>query len=181
VDQAGRRRLQDDLARLGAGDRAAFHPVFAALLPLLRRFAGRGLPAADAEDAAQEALVKIFFRASEFDPTRDALSWALGVAAYEIKTTRRRRDRRREVDGEQVRLDGWHDPAPSPEGAAIAADLDAALDAALDALSPADADTLRAFARKEHPVGVAPATFRKRVERGLARLRDQWRSTHGRG
>ncbi len=180
MDQAGRLRLQDDLARLGAGDRAAFHPVFAALLPLLRRFACRSLPGADAEDAAQEALVKVFLRASEFDPMRDALSWTLGIAAFEIRTARRRRGRRREVDADSAQLAVQHDPAASPEDAAIAADLDAAIDAALASLPPADAATLRAFAMSERPAGVAPATFRKRVERGIARLREQWRTTHGR-
>lgn len=179
MDQASRRRLRQDLTRLADGDREAFHPVFVALLPLLRRFASRSLASAEAEDAAQEALVKVFLRASEFDRERDALSWVLGIAAYEIKTARRKRERRREVGGEPDLAAAHEDTSPSPEAAAIAANLDSAIDAALRELGPSDAETLRAFAAGERPVNVAPATFRKRVERGLARLRSRWRATHG--
>ena len=153
--------------------------MFVALLPLLRRFTARSLPPTEAEDAAQEALVKIFFRVSEFDPSRDALSWALGVAAWEIRTSRRRRERRREVEATPATVGREPDRAASPEARAIAADLDRAIDAALESLGPADAETLRAYASGDRPAGVPPATFRKRVERGLARLRAQWRTIHG--
>ena len=44
----------------------------------------------------QQALLKLFERASEFDPELDALSWALGIAAYEVRTARKWRLRRRE-------------------------------------------------------------------------------------
>jgi RNA polymerase sigma-70 factor, ECF subfamily len=122
--------------------------------------------------------VKVFLRAAEFDASRDALSWALGIGAYEIRTTRKRRERRREADAD---VSAREDPSATPEEAAIAADLDAAIDAALRDLGPADAETLRAFAEGERPAGVAPATFRKRVERGLRRLRARWRATHDNG
>ena len=63
------------------------------------------------------------------------------------------------------------DDAPSPEAAAIASSPDSLLDDALGGLPPHDEATLRAYALGERPYGVAPATFRKRVERGLHRLR----------
>lgn len=179
MDQATRQRLQQDLTRLADGDREAFHPVFVVLLPLLRGFAARGLPYPDAEDAAQEALVKIYSRAHEFDTTRDALSWALGIAAYEIKTFRKRRLRRRESDTEGADLAAQVDRTGTPEEDAIARDLEEALAAALTALRPQDAATLQAFAGGERPAGVPAATFRKRVERSLARLRSLWRTSHG--
>lgn len=178
MDQASRRRLQQDLTRLAEGDREAFHPVFVALLPLLQGFASRALAPAEAEDAAQEALVKIFLRAAEFDPARDALSWALGIAAYEIKTARRRRFRTREAADPDA-VASHADPAAGPEQTTIARDLDAAVEAALRGLQPADAATLRTFAAGERPPDVPAATFRKRVERGLARLRARWRARHG--
>ena len=179
MDQASRQRLQEDLSRLADGDREAFHPVFVTLLPVLRRFTARALPAAEAEDAAQESLLKVFLRAAEFDPGRDALAWVLGITAYEIKTARRRRQRRREAQGEGPDIAFHADPAPTPEQEAIAGDLDAALEAALSGLEPMEAATLRAYARGERPTDVPPATFRKRVERGLARLRGRWRASHG--
>jgi len=49
---------------------------------------------------------------------------------------------------------------------------------ALGTLRPEDAETLRLYSRGER-THVAAATFRKRVERALARLRAAWRTTDG--
>jgi RNA polymerase sigma-70 factor, ECF subfamily len=57
-------------------------------------------------------------------------------------------------------------------------DLVRAALAALDALSPRDIETI-AIAVTDHPRAIAPATFRKRLERALARFRTSWRSRHG--
>ncbi len=175
MDAGGRAALQQDLTALARGERAAFDPVFCRLWPLVRGFAGRCLPAEDAEDAAQEALLRIFSRASEFDTRRDALSWVLGVAAWQIRTHRTRARRRREAA-----LSEMPEPAdgtPSPESAAIARDLEASLERALADLPPPDAATLLAYARGERPDLPGP-TFRKRVERALTRLRARWRINH---
>lgn len=175
LDAAARAELQGDLARLADGDRAAFDPVFARLWPVLRDFARRHLPAADAEDAAQRALLRLFERASEFDPGRDALAWALGVAAWEIRTVRRRAWRRRETPepaaGGELRLE-----AASPEEAAIAADLAAALGQTLATLRPGDVEALLRYAHDEREAG---AGFRKRLQRARERMREAWRQRHG--
>jgi len=176
VDSAGRAALQAELSALARGERAAFDPLFRRLWPLLRGFARRCLPAAEAEDAAQEALLRIFWRASEFDPQREALPWVLGVAAWQIRTHRTRTRRRRE--SEETPVDRRLDGAPSAEEAAIAKELEVALDRALAELSPADGATLLAYARGERP-DLPAATFRKRVERALGRLRQHWRIRHG--
>ena len=171
-----RAALQQDLTALARGERGAFEPVFRRLWPLVRGFAARCLPAQEAEDAAQEALLRIFSRASEFDAGRDALSWALGIAAWQVRTHRTRARRRREET-----LSTAPDPAdttPSPEAAAMARSLEAALERALGDLPRSDAATLLAYARGERP-DLPGATFRKRVERALARLRARWRINHG--
>jgi RNA polymerase sigma-70 factor (ECF subfamily) len=134
------------------------------------------LPAGEAEDAAQESLLRIFFRASEFDPKRDALAWVLGIAAWQIRTHRTRARRRRE-EALTAAEDPEH-PDRSPEADALARELAAELDRALAALSTSDAATLLAYARGEKP-DVPGATFRKRVERALERLRSRWRIPHG--
>jgi RNA polymerase sigma-70 factor, ECF subfamily len=176
VDAGGRAALQQELTALARGQRAAFDPLFRRLWPLLRGFAARCLPGPDADDAAQEALLRVFSRASEFDAERDALSWVLGIAAWQIRTHRARSRRRREetMPAAFERADG----SASPEAAAMARDLAAGLDRALAQLPPSDAATLVAYARGERPDLPGP-TFRKRVERALRRLRARWRIDHG--
>jgi RNA polymerase sigma-70 factor, ECF subfamily len=168
--------LQSLLTRLAAGDRSAFHPAFSALWPILRRFTARHLPPTEAEDAAQETLVKIFRQAAGFDPSRSATAWVLGVAGFEIRTARRRRLRRREAAGEVAGLESRRDPARGPEEDVLARDLETTLGEAIGTLRPEDVETLRLYARGERP-RIAAATFRKRVERALVRLRTAWRTT----
>jgi RNA polymerase sigma-70 factor (ECF subfamily) len=75
VERHERIALHDSLGRLADGDRAAFRPVFELAWPRVRDVAARMMAnAADAEDAAQSALLKLFERAGEFDPARDALA-----------------------------------------------------------------------------------------------------------
>lgn len=176
MNPGGRASLQEELTALARGDRAAFDPLFRRLWPLLRGLAQRCLPAAEAEDAAQEALLRVFSRASEFDPERDALAWVLGVASWQIRTHRTKARRRREDSVDK--LPEREGARPSPETEAVARDLEAALERALQELPAGDAATLLAYARGERPDLPGP-TFRKRVERALTRLRSQWRIRHG--
>lgn len=175
MDSGNRAAMQEELTALARGERAAFDPLFVRLWPLLRAFAARCLPAAEADDAAQESLLRIFSRASEFDPSRDALAWVLGVAGWQIRTHRTRARRRREDAAEGLER---ADRGPSPEQAVIDRELAAALDRALAELPPGDATTLLAYARGERP-DLPGATYRKRVQRALARLRAHWSFDHG--
>ena len=170
-----RAALQAELTRLADGDRSACEPLFARLWPLLRGVASRHLEAADAEDAAQRALIALFARAAQFDPERDAVAWAVGLALWEIRSLRRQRWRRRDATGE-TELDDRAAAAVSPEEAAIAADLYAALGRTLHALAPADVEVLLRDARDERLLG---AGFRKRLQRARERLRAAWRERHG--
>jgi RNA polymerase sigma-70 factor (ECF subfamily) len=174
VAERGRADLQRHMTALARGDRAAFEPVYAALLPLLRAFAARLLPSVDAEDAAQEALIKIFARASGFDAARDATSWALAIAAYECLTVRRRAQRRRaSATVDETIADG----GASPEDAALCAELAAAVRALVGELAPSDRMLILAAVDGKRPG--AGAAERKRLSRALARLRLLWRARHG--
>ena len=180
MDRVQREALQRDLARLADGDRDAFHSVFVRLWPLVRGFVGRHVPSADADDAAQEALVKVFARTAQFDPRRDALTWVLTLAAYEIKTVRRRHQRRREATSPvSEALAGMPDPAAGPEEIAIRQQQEDVVAAALALLRPEDEATLRAYMTGEPP-DLPGATFRKRVQRALQRVRALWSTSHGR-
>ncbi|MBK9259939.1 MAG: sigma-70 family RNA polymerase sigma factor [Polyangiaceae bacterium] len=179
MNQVEREQLHQAMVRLADGDRSAFDPVFVTIWPILRRFALRVMVSpADAEDAAQAALEKVLQRASEFDPSRDALAWVLGIAAYECRTLRQKHRRRKEepssLDELEPVLAG--DGAPSPEDRVIARDLDAAVLEVLGTLRANDAETLQLLLADERLEG---ATFRKRVERAMRRLREAWRAKHG--
>jgi RNA polymerase sigma-70 factor (ECF subfamily) len=175
MDGRARRALTEWMIRLADGDRAAFHPVFEALWPLLSRFSERLLTnRADAEDAAQQALLKIFARASEFDPGREALPWALAIAANECRTTRKRRLRSREVQEIQEGA-----TERGPEDNAIERELAAALESVIEELRPEDKATLQDLLNESRPGSLGAATFRKRVQRAIERLRAAWRAKHG--
>jgi len=168
------------MTRLADGDRAAVPAVFRAVWPLVRRFAERALgerARADADDVAQQALLKVFSRAASFDSGRDALPWILSIVAWECRTLRTRARRRREVG--EAALSALACGSVTPEEAAVERDLAAAAAAVLGELSPIDQEAVRALVAGTRPDGVAPATFRKRLERALGRLRLLWRTRHG--
>jgi RNA polymerase sigma-70 factor, ECF subfamily len=179
VERHERIALHDSLGRLADGDRAAFRPVFELAWPRVREVAARMMVnAADAEDAAQSALLKLFERAGEFDPARDALAWIVGIVSYECLTLRRKRTRRREQESAPV--DAVADGACGAEESLIARELEAVAVVVLGTLRPEDRETLHVAFFGEGARTVAPATFRKRVERALVRLRAAWRD-HGLG
>ena len=162
--------------RLADGDREAFAAVYAVVWPTVQRFAARALAGcAEGDDAAQSALLKIFSRVAEFDTERDALAWILGIVAWECRTLRRRAQRRREEPIEHADRVGVE---RTPEDEMIRCDLEAAAREVIESLRPVDVETLRLVASGEHPTNGA-ATFRKRVERALARARAAWSSKHG--
>ena len=172
-----RKLLQERMAELADGNRNAFDDVYALVWPLVRGFVGRHLRPAEAEDAAQEALIRVFARASAFDSSRDALPWILGIAAWQIRTARQRERRRREDAIGEAEL-ARPDEDPRPDEIAETRERDRFVDGALDLLRPEDAATLRAYMNDERPA-VAPATFRKRVQRAVERARSAWRMGHG--
>lgn len=163
------------MARLADGDRAAFTPVFRELWPKVRRLCRKLLHSdADADDAAQQAMEKILARASEYDPNRAALPWALGIAGWECRTLRRRQFRRREHLDDT--LPEPHDGQRGADDALAERDLVHAAMDALGTLSPSDQQTLVATYFENGAVtAVAGATLRKRRERALTRLRAAFR------
>ena len=178
MDAARRRELQDLLARLADGDRSAFPPAFTLLWPVTRAFARSFLrDEAGAEDAAQQALVRVFLRAAEFDASRPALPWVLGVVANECRTIRRQTQRRREGPLEDA--NARPDPAVSPEEDAARRDLARAALAALDGLPATDVEAILAHIGGGERPDLPPATLRKRLERALKRLRRAWSERHG--
>jgi RNA polymerase sigma-70 factor, ECF subfamily len=177
MDPQRRKAIQGAILRLADGDRTAMPELVKQLWPVLLSYAERGLrdgPAA--EDVAQEVLFRISSRISELDRARDPLSWAFGIATFEIMTHRKRRQRRRET------LVGGAMPdspasAPSIEDSVIQAEVHAALSEALGQLSSDDVEHLGLH--EPAPPGPATPAMRKRRQRALDRLRTMWRSIYG--
>lgn len=162
------------MGKLADGDRAAFSPLFRALWTPALKVCQRMVHAeADAADAAQAAMMKILERAGEYDQKRPALPWALGIAAWECRTLMKRQQRLRETAEEPVLSDGGS-TADEVEQKLL---LNAAMHA-MGELSKADQDTLTAT-YWETAAAVGGATFRKRRERALTRLRDTFKRLYG--
>jgi RNA polymerase sigma-70 factor (ECF subfamily) len=163
------------MARLADGDRTVFSTVFKALWTPTERLCQNLLRnEADAADAAQQAMAKILERASDYDRARPALPWALAIAAWECRTLRRKRVRRREVAEESGtdRLDeSW-------ESQTVRRDLVQAAVTAMGTLPDIDQETLVATFLEE-ALPVTGATLRKRRERALSRLRTAFRRLYG--
>lgn len=157
------------------GDRACIDPLFATLWPIVVRYATRFLgDNVLAEDVAQETLVRLFGQLSTFDRERDALTWTLTLATWQCRTARRRRERRGEVAAEVER--SRDDRIVLEERALVHAALET-----FATLPPHDRDVIAAVLTDDDELraSLAPATFRKRLERALGRLRLSWRSRHG--
>ena len=159
-----RTRLQSAMIRFADGDRAAFREVFDGLWPMCLAVASRSLPAtADAEDAAQRALLKVFGRIVDLDRARDGVAWAATITVFEVLTLRKQRTRRRE---------GAHDPEveddhPTAREQLLDAELSRSVHAVIGELSELDQTALTALLSDEKPRG---ETERKRRFRAIERL-----------
>ncbi len=148
------------------GDRAALDQLYAALWPVMSRYASRIVgDAALGEDVAQDALVALFGHLDDYDRDRDALTWALAHATWSARTARRKVGRRAE-----------HDLDDAPEVAVPPAVWDrdlvrAALDT-LASLPPRDVEVITAALTDKWPeLRRAPARPRHVPQAPRARAR----------
>jgi DNA-directed RNA polymerase specialized sigma24 family protein len=178
VDDRLRRQLDSDMARLADGDRAVFSSVFRLLWPVVHAFCARTLPAADADDAAQQVMEKVFAQASRYDGSRPALPWVLAISAWECRTLRKRRARRREDPLAAAPESLW---TATPEDAVVLGELAEAAASVFGRLSPSDQEAIALAYSEEAPerTDVPGATLRKRKERALKRFRDAWSKIYG--
>lgn len=164
------------MVRLADGDRTAFDVLLDELWPVILAFAKRGVgQGVDAEDVAQEVFYKLCARITDFDRSRDAVSWAFGIASYELMTHRRRALRRREVFDEATAVERA-DGSASQEDQLLARELAFVFEQAVGSLTDEDRTALGL----RNPTSAAvSATQRKRKQRALDRLRAIWRQIYG--
>lgn len=162
---------------LAEGDRGAFDGAFRTLEPLVVRFVSRLVPDRDARDeVVQSTFVRAFEHISEYDHTRDPVTWVLGIAAWQVRSFRRdaSRQRARAVDGA---LDGLAGTTDVEREIASKEERDALI-ACLEDLPPSDRATLMAVLDDERPP-VPTSTFRKRVERAMRRFKAMFKERYG--
>lgn len=134
--------------------------------------------AADAEDAAQDALVKSWRALPRFRSAEPFRPWLLRIVGNEARNRRRSAGRRATLVLRAQAAEPSGDAAPSPEEIAVAADERTRLLAALDAL-PAHAREVLACrylldlseAETAAALGVSRGTVKSRTARALEQLR----------
>ena len=165
-----------------AGDLDAYEEI-------VRRYQGLLVRAAfvvtgsrmEAEDAAQEALVKAYRAIGRFRRGRPLRPWLLRIVTNEARNRRRSAGRRAGLQlraTEDRRVSG--DAAPSPEAAALEGESRLRLLAAVNGLGEGErlAVAYRYFlgldeAEAAKALGVARGTVKSRLSRALGRLRTQ--------
>lgn len=121
------------VARVGRGDKAAAQALVAAKLPRLMALAGRMLgDAAEAEDVAQETLLRAWKQAPRWTPGKAKFDTWMHRVALNLCYDRLRRRREIPTDVLPEQVDG----GPAPDRGLMARDIGRRVDAALAALPP---------------------------------------------
>jgi RNA polymerase sigma-70 factor (ECF subfamily) len=134
---------------------------------------------ADAEDAAQDALVKAWRALGRFRSSRPLRPWLLRIVANEARNRRRASGRRARLELKAAGGQVSGDAGPSPETLAVAADESRRLLAALDELPEPGRLVLGcrflldlSEAETAAALGVRRGTVKSRTSRALEELRE---------
>ncbi len=163
-------------SRARAGDRDAFAALYRGLYPVVARYVARRVRvAADAEDLVSKTFERMVAKLQSFDPARGCIeAWVVRIARNAIIDAVRAS--RPELDIDQLaelpteRRNPAEQLMASEELAALAARLEACDADFRRLLGLRFGDGLRHRAIAEL-LGVSEATVRKRLSRGLQRLR----------
>jgi len=167
----------EDLARCRAGDPRGLAAVYDVVGDRVYRLC-RGVLGndADAEDAAQEVLLRVLEKARSFDGRSRFSTWVYRLTVNHALNFRRQRDRRRPASLE-AGLEERHATEPSPADAAARSEAHEALDRLLAAL-PDDARAILSLREVEAlsyreiaaALDVPVGTVMSRLARARARL-----------
>ena len=163
------------MAWAASGDRLAFDALVGRHAERVLRVALRVLGDPDeAEEVAQEALLRAWRNAAGFDPARAKFSTWLHRIVLNLAIDRARRRRVAPHAGIDA-AEGLADPGPGPDAALLAAQDAARLQAALAALPPRQraAIVLAAEGMRAEEAAAALSVSRRALE-GLLRRARQW-------
>ncbi|OGO54105.1 MAG: hypothetical protein A2V84_02145 [Chloroflexi bacterium RBG_16_70_13] len=167
------------IERACAGEVMAYEELVRRYQDVAVRTAHVIAPAADADDAAQEAFVKAWIALPRFRAGAPFRPWLLQIVANEARNRRRSAGRR---EGLAIRATADRpsdDAAPSPETAALVAERRAHLLAAINRLRDDDREIIAARyflelseAEAADVLRIPRGTVKSRLSRALGRLRD---------
>jgi RNA polymerase sigma-70 factor (ECF subfamily) len=157
-------------------DRAAFVALYEYYAPRLKSYLLR-LGAADAaEEMAQETMLMVWRKATQFDPQRASAGTWIFTIARNLYIDRKRKERRPEIDPSDPMLVSDNDPAA--DTALAMRQSEHLVRAALATLPPEQAQVIELsfFADKAHAVIAAElklplGTVKSRLRLAMARLR----------
>jgi RNA polymerase sigma factor (sigma-70 family) len=170
---------QDLVARAQRGDVDAYERIVEAYQGIAFRVAYLLCgDAAEAEDAAQEGLVKAFRALPRFRPGAPLRPWLLQIVANEARNRRRSAGRRASLALRAAAETRPGDAAPSPEAAVLGAEQRAELLAAVNTLREEERLVVacRYFldlseAETAAALDLRPGTVKSRLSRALDHLR----------
>ncbi len=140
--------------------------------------------AADAQDAAQEALVKAYYALDRFRLDAPFRPWLLRIVANEARNRRRSAGRREALELAVTAERSSGGAAPSPEETAVQHEREQVLLAALNRLNDADRLVIAhryllelSEVETAAALGLRTGTVKSRLSRALVRLRQELPAT----
>jgi RNA polymerase sigma-70 factor (ECF subfamily) len=158
-----------------AQDRAQFALLFGHFAPRLKGFLQRlGVPAAMAEDLAQDVMLTVWRKAGMFDPARASAATWIFTIARNLRIDMKRRERDPQL------LEEFYDAAPQtmPSDAVLSAERESRVRVALQQLPPDQADVVRLSYFEDRPhveiaavLEIPLGTVKSRIRLAMTRLR----------
>ena len=168
------------LARVRAGDTAAYAELVTRHAPVARRLAVLSGAGSDADDVVQEAFVKAYRSLSSFRDGAEFRPWLLRIVINESRNLHRGQSRRSERELRVVREDVHLVTCSDPADAAVREERREALLGAIRTLPGELREVVTCRYLLElsetetaEALGIPNGTVKSRLRRGLARLREE--------
>ncbi|MCH2108987.1 MAG: sigma-70 family RNA polymerase sigma factor [Polyangiaceae bacterium] len=174
------KEAQQWMNRVADGDRQAVAPLYQYLLPIAERAARQRLPSqGDWQEVAQKSLIRLFEEAPRWRRNGSIEAWCLTLVYWECRSEQKRHQRgsanlRSYTLQQEVATDGAE---RHPEEKALRHEQERFMNALMQSLSTEERELLGLEDRELRSAlsELSPAAFRKRKQRLLDRLREQWR------